>query len=378
MRLSHALLAFAPVLYQPLLPPLATTTPRAAPVIMGRKGDGKQRRPKASSSPPPPPPPPAESTARSGRITSGGEASHTLSVRKQIRLVKAFDKAARAGPAKPAARTSFRKREKNNTRAGMGDDEKVDVSGVDWNALPILFVDGYNIVNAWPRLKKRFAKGDLLGCREMLLEDVASFTIQRYNTTVVFDASGAAENQGGVGRDRVDEYAGGLVRVVYAHTSADEYIEKRVRELRAEGQSVWTATSDGGIATACNLHGATVVSANWLVTELKAARNAEAAVLADFNKRQDLAAGRQPTLWDALDPALRAQLDTQLEQNRFAGLSRKQREAMEALRASGGEDRGAAARRRQNLEAQRLRRRTKGRGQQPEPRGPADDEPEEP
>ena len=264
-------------------------------------------------------------------------------MRKQIALVKALEKA--AAPSRPASRTSFRKKEKSNSRAGRGDDEVVDVSG-DWRALPVLFVDGYNVVNAWPRLKKRFLKGQLQAAREMLLEDVASYAVERYNATVVFDANGAPENPG---EDREESYAGGLVRVVYAHQSADEYIEQQTRRLRGEGVSVTTATSDAAIATACNVHGAVVVSAGWLVTELKGSRNAEPALLADFNKRQARAAGRGPTIWDTLDPAMRKALDKQLEVNKNAGLSRRQIEAMEAIQREREEEEAAARRREQLL-----------------------------
>ena len=64
------------------------------------------------------------------------------------------------------------------------------------------------------------------------------------------------------------------MRVIYAHDSADSTIEAMARQLGSEGRAVTTATSDGGVATACNVHGATVVSSKWLVTELKASRNA--------------------------------------------------------------------------------------------------------
>ena len=327
---------------------------------MGRKGDGKQRRQpqRLGDLTPSPPPPPAPSSARIQ--SSSGGSTHTLSVKKQIALVSRFraaEKRQAAAKSGGPVRTSFRKQEKNNTRAGMGDEEIIDVGDVNWHQLPTLFIDGYNVVNAWPRLKKRFAKGELAMCREMLMDDVATFTIQRYETTVVWDANGASDN---FGKDKEEVYAGGLVRVVYASQSADEYIEVETRRLRAEGVSVWAATNDNAIKTTCSVHGATVVSANWLVTELKASRNTQGALVADFNKQQDLAAGRAATLWDALDPSLRDELDGQLEQARYKGLSRKQREVMEAMRESGGEEGGAAKRRKQQLEAQRLRRRAGG------------------
>ena len=333
--------------------------PRAPPVIMGRKGDGKQRRPPQQRlgdlGPPAPPAPPAPAA----RIqSSSAPASHTLSVKKQIALIKSFERSQRQQNAAPKSRVAFRKKEKNNTRAGKGDDEIIDVGDVNWRELPTLFIDGYNIINAWPRLKKSFVRGELAICRERLLEDVATFTIKRYNTTVVFDANGAADN---FGKDREDVYAGGLVRVVYASESADAYIEGETRRLRAEGVPVFAATSDGGVATACNVYGATVMSAKSLVSGLKASRKSQGALTAEFNRQQDLLAGRQATLWDALDPTLREELDGKIEQSAFNGLSRKQREAMEAIRENPAEERGAAARRRQQLEAQRLRRRAPGR-----------------
>ena len=80
-----------------------------------------------------------------------------------------------------------------------------------------------------------------------LMDDLATFTIRRYNTTVVFDASGAAENQQGASRaDREDVYAGGLVRVVYACTSADEYIEKETRRLPGSPGTLSAETKTAG------------------------------------------------------------------------------------------------------------------------------------
>ena len=336
---------------------LAPAVPRVpSPMLMGGKGDGKRRRPPQADVSVPPTPPPAEASANNpSRIQSGGAgASHTISVRKQIAMVKAMERA--AAPSKPAVRTSFRKKEKGSSNRGRGDNEVVDASG-DWRALPVLFVDGYNVVNAWPRLKKRFLKGQLQAAREMLLEDVASYAVERYNATVVFDANGSPDNPG---EDREEEYAGGLVRVVYAHQSADEYIEQQTRALKGEGVSVTTATSDMAVATACNVHGAVVVSAGWLVTELKGSRNAEPALLADFNKRQARAAGRGPTIWDTLDPAMREELDKRLEVNANAGLSKRQIEAMELIRREREEEEAEAQRRRQLLRRDRAKKAADG------------------
>lgn len=282
-------------------------------------------------------------------------------MRKQIAYVKAYERAVRQQAARqqPLKRVKFRREKGAETKKASSSD-KVDVD-IDFT-LPQLFVDGYNVIGFWPRLKKPFDKGDLQTARNLLLDDVADFTIGRFNTTVVFDANGATDN---IGKDRHEDFAGGLVRVAFAHNSADAYIEREVRELRRQGTNTWAATNDGGIATACSLHNATVVTSKWLVAELKASRKAGAAVVDEFNKRQATLAGREPTLWDALDKGLRNQLDAEIERGASAGLTRAQREARETIerqKASGQlVDRGAAARRQALLIQQQKARRARTR-----------------
>ena len=45
--------------------------------------------------------------------------------------------------------------------------------------LPLLLVDGYNVIGLWPRLKKRKEKNDLDGARRLLLEDLLQFAPRR-------------------------------------------------------------------------------------------------------------------------------------------------------------------------------------------------------
>jgi predicted RNA-binding protein with PIN domain len=328
----------------------------ACPPVMMPKGDGKQRRPKQAPKPPPEAAAPPPESPAAGRVSSDSQ----ISVRKQIAYVKAYERAVRqqAARQKPLQRVKFR-REKGAEIKKAASSDKIHID-LDVHTLPQLFVDGYNVIGFWPRLKKPFDKGDLQTARNLLLDDVADFTIGRFNTTVVFDANGAMDN---IGKDRHEDFAGGLVRVAYAHNSADAYIEREVRELRRQGLSTWAATNDNGIATACSLHNATVVSSKWLVAELKASRKAGAAVVDEFNKRQARLAGREPTLWDALDTGLRSQLDAEIERGANAGLTRAQREAREAIerQKASGElvDRGAAARRQQLLIQQQKARRAK-------------------
>lgn len=291
-------------------------------------------------------------------------ALHVLTVcvprhdRPQIALVKSFKRQAAAGPQKAPVRTSFRRKPKAessvNRTAAVEEPINLDMRR------PQLLVDGYNVINAWPRLKKRFAKGELDAAREMLLQDLADFAIGRYDAQVVFDANGAADRVDGY--DRQQEYAGGLLSVVFAHDSADAYIERTARELRADGRQVHVATSDGAIATAVGVHGASVLSSRALVADLKASRKASAAVVEEFNRRQQQMAGASRPLWDALPSDMQAQWDASINEVTNRHLTKGQLAAKaqrEDMLKAGELERGAAAARRKRLAAEREARRAR-------------------
>lgn len=40
---------------------------------------------------------------------------------------------------------------------------------------PVLLVDGYNMCGYWPKLKKHFAKGDLLAARSKLIVELQTY-----------------------------------------------------------------------------------------------------------------------------------------------------------------------------------------------------------
>jgi predicted RNA-binding protein with PIN domain len=313
-----------------LVRPLQTTCVRCVPPQCMPKGDGKKSRPKQPRQPKDAPDAASDGKQKSdappqqrpaGRITQDS----LLSVRRQIGLVREYKRRA-AATARPAVRTSFRKKRDitGGSNRTAGPEVEVDLTP---STQTKLFVDGYNVINAWPRLKKPFLKGDLLRARELLLDDVADYAIGRFNASVVFDANGMS---GVVRADRFDEYAGGLVQIVFAHDSADAYIERETRQLRADGQPVQVATSDNGISTACSSHGALVMSSDYLVKELKASRKATGAIVDDFNKRQARIAGRGPTLWDAIDKDMRDALVKGVVKE-MAQPSRRDREAKEAM-----------------------------------------------
>jgi predicted RNA-binding protein with PIN domain len=200
-----------------------------------------------------------------------------ISVRKQLRYVKAVKASRNAAASKPPVRTKFRKQKSDAPEPE--EEEEVTFKSME---TPLLFVDGYNIIGAWPRLKKKFQKGELDVCRELLLEDLAAIAPADYEVVCVFDDGRLAADD----QPREEQYFG-LVRVVYA-SSADSYIETSVRTLaKTETRPLIAATSDAMIRYAADAAGATVYSAKWLVAELKDLRASAKRDVQEFNARAD-------------------------------------------------------------------------------------------
>jgi uncharacterized protein len=102
----------------------------------------------------------------------------------------------------------------------------------------ILIVDGYNIIGAWPHLRV-LRDSNLEEARNLLIEAVAEY--QGFSGTrciVVFDAY----NVPGLGR----EYRIRNVEVYYTKEkeTADECIERLVKELSRRRRQIYVATSD--------------------------------------------------------------------------------------------------------------------------------------
>lgn len=98
--------------------------------------------------------------AAAGRVTSNS----LMSVRKQIMYAKAY-RAQHSKSVSPVYRTSFRRQKKS---AQAEDDEEARKKAEEEEdrtnlSVPVLFVDGYNIIGRWARLKKRSDKGDMAG-----------------------------------------------------------------------------------------------------------------------------------------------------------------------------------------------------------------------
>ncbi|BAB03833.1 NYN domain-containing protein [Halalkalibacterium halodurans] len=102
----------------------------------------------------------------------------------------------------------------------------------------ILIVDGYNMIGAWPELKE-LKDRDLALARDKLIDRLAEY--QAYTgckVILVFDAHMVP----GVGRT----YNNHRIEVIYTrkNETADERIERLVRELKRIDTQIYVATSD--------------------------------------------------------------------------------------------------------------------------------------
>ena len=103
-----------------------------------------------------------------------------------------------------------------------------------------LIVDGYNVVHAWPSLKRLLAEASLEAAREKLIERLAVLGIVTgQSVTVVFDAHHSASMANS------EEMVDG-VRVLFTRKghSADHAIERIAYDAGGLGDLITVATSD--------------------------------------------------------------------------------------------------------------------------------------
>ena len=101
-----------------------------------------------------------------------------------------------------------------------------------------LVVDGYNIINAWPRLK-RVSDEDLELAREMLVAIIHEYSkIKDYEAHVVFDAYKVKGKE-----EKYEDHHGVTIVYTKENQTADTYIEKFISGLSKYDQ-VYVATSD--------------------------------------------------------------------------------------------------------------------------------------
>jgi len=129
----------------------------------------------------------------------------------------------------------------------------------------VLFIDGYNLIHAWPYLKE-LSETDFGAARDQLIDTVSNYAaFMGYNTTLVFDAYKVTEGTG----SKVRVHG---VDVVYTreHETADAYIEKATHEVmkRKSGAEIRVVTSDALVQQLSLGHGALRISSREFVDEV--------------------------------------------------------------------------------------------------------------
>ena len=103
-----------------------------------------------------------------------------------------------------------------------------------------VIVDGYNVVHAWPQLKRLLGEASLEAARDKLIERLSVFgMVVGADITVVFDAHHSAA------RTNSEEVVDG-VHVVFTRKghSADHVIERIAYDASQTGDAITVATSD--------------------------------------------------------------------------------------------------------------------------------------
>lgn len=182
--------------------------------------------------------------------------------------------------------------------------------------LPLLVVDGYNVIGATERYRDlidddgragslsdvRSLSRDPYGsdpfgpAREALLADVAAYAQHTYDPVIVYDA---AHN---LSDDRPDFSRAG-VRVVFSRTgeTADTVIERLVVNARQAERDVLLVTSDNTIKFTVGGVPVTTVSSQLLAHDIEIVRR-------DVKKAKDDRVIMHMTMEDRLDPATREKL----------------------------------------------------------------------
>ncbi|WP_096186198.1 NYN domain-containing protein [Evansella halocellulosilytica] len=128
----------------------------------------------------------------------------------------------------------------------------------------VLLVDGYNIIGDWPELRK-LQLNDLESARDILIEKMAEY--QAYTgieVMIIFDAHMVP----GVGK----KYQNYKLNIIYTREkeTADERIEKLVKQLKRVDTQIYVATSDFVEQRVIFASGAYRKSARELKTEMEA------------------------------------------------------------------------------------------------------------
>lgn len=126
----------------------------------------------------------------------------------------------------------------------------------------ILLVDGYNIIGAWPELRK-LKTTDFAKARDLLVEKMAEYQAYTgYRVIVVFDAH--------LTKGIEKKYINHRVEVIFTrkNETADERIERLACSLKNIRTKIYVATSDYTEQWTIFSQGALRISARELLTEV--------------------------------------------------------------------------------------------------------------
>lgn len=100
-------------------------------------------------------------------------------------------------------------------------------------------IDGYNVINSWPELKKITA--DLATARDTLTHILAEYgAFEKYDITIVFDAMFTDDDEHA---EQINPHL--LIIYTGAGETADSCIERLSYDLVRRGKEVHVVTSDG-------------------------------------------------------------------------------------------------------------------------------------
>eukprot|EP00218_Dolichomastix_sp_CCMP3274_P011579 CAMPEP_0170136358 /NCGR_PEP_ID=MMETSP0033_2-20121228/3226_1 /TAXON_ID=195969 /ORGANISM="Dolichomastix tenuilepis, Strain CCMP3274" /LENGTH=364 /DNA_ID=CAMNT_0010372059 /DNA_START=99 /DNA_END=1193 /DNA_ORIENTATION=+ len=291
---------------------------RAIVVFCGKRksGGGSGKRSSTPNSPSAPkdgtqgtdPPSPRRITGRAGG----------MSIKTQKRIVDRIRQAEagsssyrkRGSSNKPLKQVSYRrekdeeyeeKRLRRRAQA-MTKLEMFNMYGTDGRSLPpCMVVDGYNVCGRWDVLKKHFAHGRLEQARDRLERELRGYANHRgFRLILVYDAM---NNQFG-NNVTTRENEGGVLEVVFvARVEADTYIEAEIMRLVKDKEVplVLVATGDRAVGNIAIGAGATHMSSDWLIKDIKQAKASVSAQMAQLELKKRSANTR---LSGAFDEAL--------------------------------------------------------------------------
>jgi predicted RNA-binding protein with PIN domain len=166
-----------------------------------------------------------------------------------------------------------------------------------------LIVDGYNVIHAWPVLKRALTSQGLEESRRRLIDALAAYAAQAgVEVTVVFDAGARQRNA-----PTVETVEGITVRFGTRTSSADHVIERLAYQAsrRGDGAGLTVATDDRLQRDVVGAMGIPTMSCKALAEELSRA----ASGVEDHARRLRDAGRASQRLEHRLDPRVTARLE---------------------------------------------------------------------